>query len=82
MIASIPTVLYVDDNTKSRRLLGSVLRDCGVEVITTADPAGCATQKCRSSRPSCFPIVLKTTAEAAATEGDDGIGAANAPEHA
>jgi CheY-like chemotaxis protein len=39
MIASIPTVLYVDDNTKSRRLLGSVLRDCGFEVFTTADPA-------------------------------------------
>ena len=38
MIPSIPTVLYVDDNTKSRRLLGSVLRDCGFEVITTADP--------------------------------------------
>jgi CheY-like chemotaxis protein len=39
MITSIPTVLYVDDNTKSRTLLGSVLRDCGFEVITTADPA-------------------------------------------
>jgi CheY-like chemotaxis protein len=39
MIATIPTVLYVDDNTKSRRLLGSLLRDCGFEVITTADPA-------------------------------------------
>jgi CheY-like chemotaxis protein len=38
MIASIPTVLYVDDNTKSIRLLGSVLRDCGFEVFTTADP--------------------------------------------
>jgi CheY-like chemotaxis protein len=38
MIASIPTVLYVDDNTKSKRLLGSVLRDCRFEVITTADP--------------------------------------------
>ena len=25
MIASVTTVLYVDDNTKSRRLLGSVL---------------------------------------------------------
>lgn len=37
MIASIPTVFYVDDNTKSRRLLGSVLRDCGFEVITTAE---------------------------------------------
>jgi CheY-like chemotaxis protein len=39
MIASIPMVLYVDDNTKSRRLLLSVLRDCGFEVITTADLA-------------------------------------------
>ncbi len=39
MITSIATVLYIDDNAKSSRLLGSVLRDCGFEVFTTADPA-------------------------------------------
>ena len=38
MIGSVPTILYVDDNLKSRRLLGSVLGDCGFEVITTANP--------------------------------------------
>jgi CheY-like chemotaxis protein len=54
MIASIPTVLYVDDNTKSRRLLGSVLRDCGVEVITTADPA----EAIENFRKLRFDVVL------------------------
>jgi hypothetical protein len=38
MIASLATVVHVDDNLKSRRLPGSVLSDCGFEVITTADP--------------------------------------------
>ena len=38
MVASGPTILYVEDNLKSRRLPGSLLRDCGFEVITTADP--------------------------------------------
>jgi CheY-like chemotaxis protein len=38
MIASIATILYVDDKPKSRRFLGSVLIDCGFEVITTGDP--------------------------------------------
>ncbi len=32
-----PTVLYVDDNPKSRRLLASVLQNCGFKVITAAD---------------------------------------------
>lgn len=32
------TVFYVDDNTRSRRLLSSVLAECGFEMITAADP--------------------------------------------
>jgi CheY-like chemotaxis protein len=32
------TVLYVDDNTKSSRLLTSVLEECGFRVITRNDP--------------------------------------------
>lgn len=31
-------VFYVDDNPKSRRLLTSILRKCGFEVITANDP--------------------------------------------
>lgn len=38
VIATIPTILYVDDNVKARRLLGSILIDCGFEVVTTGDP--------------------------------------------
>ena len=32
------TVLYVDDNPKSSRLLTSVLEECGFRVITKNDP--------------------------------------------
>jgi len=32
------TVLYVDDNPKSSRLLSSVLEECGFQVITKNDP--------------------------------------------
>lgn len=32
------TVFYVDDNARSRRLLGSVLAECGFEMITASDP--------------------------------------------
>lgn len=32
------TVLYVDDNPKSSRLLASVLEECGFRVITQNDP--------------------------------------------
>ncbi len=32
------TVLYVDDNPKSSRLLGSVLEECGFRVIARNDP--------------------------------------------
>jgi PleD family two-component response regulator len=31
-------VFYVDDNAKSRRLLTSILRESGFEVITASDP--------------------------------------------
>ena len=30
------TVFYVDDNPKSRRWLGSVLTECGFEMITAS----------------------------------------------
>jgi CheY-like chemotaxis protein len=33
------TVLYVDDNPKSSRLLSSVLEECGFRVISRNDPA-------------------------------------------
>jgi len=39
-------VFYVDDNTRSRRLLSSVLTECGFEVIAAADPVG-ALQRCK-----------------------------------
>jgi CheY-like chemotaxis protein len=35
---TMATVFYVDDNARSRRLLSSVLTECGFEVITAADP--------------------------------------------
>lgn len=38
MIASVATILYVDDNVKSRRLLGSILINCGFEVVAAGDP--------------------------------------------
>jgi len=31
-------IFYVDDNPKSRRLLTSVMKSCGFEVITAGDP--------------------------------------------
>ena len=54
MIASRPAVLYVDDNPKSRRLLATVFRDCGFEVITAEDPM----EALRHSRSLCFDLVL------------------------
>ena len=35
---NLTTVLYVDDNAKSSRLLSSVLEQCGFRVITKNDP--------------------------------------------
>ena len=40
------TVFYVHDNAKSRRLLSSVLTDCGFEIITAADPVE-ALRRCK-----------------------------------
>ena len=37
-MTSKPTILYVDDNPRSRRLLSSLLEDCEVEVLAVADP--------------------------------------------
>jgi CheY-like chemotaxis protein len=31
-------IFYVDDNPKSRRLLTSVIKSCGFEVISAGDP--------------------------------------------
>jgi CheY-like chemotaxis protein len=32
------SIFYVDDNPKSRRLLTSVIRSCGFEVVSSGDP--------------------------------------------
>jgi CheY-like chemotaxis protein len=40
------TVFYVDDRARCRRLLSSVLTECGFEVITAADPVD-ALQRCK-----------------------------------
>ena len=32
------TVFYVDDNPKARRLLASVMRSCGFDVVSAGDP--------------------------------------------
>jgi CheY-like chemotaxis protein len=37
MIANIPSILYVEGNVSSRRLLRSILTDCGFEVVATGD---------------------------------------------
>jgi CheY-like chemotaxis protein len=37
-MVSYGTIFYVDDNLKSRRLLTSVIRSCGFDVISTGDP--------------------------------------------
>src|ERR1017187_5529654 len=44
---------------------------------------GCATQKWRSSRRAArLPVVLKAVVEVAASQGDDGVGSPDRPEHA
>jgi CheY-like chemotaxis protein len=40
------TVFYVDDNARSRRLLSSILTECGFEVIAEADPVE-ALRRCK-----------------------------------
>ena len=42
----LTTVFYVDDNAKSRRCLGSVLTECGFEMITASDPVE-ALRRCK-----------------------------------
>jgi CheY-like chemotaxis protein len=37
-MANHGTIFYVDDNPKSRRLLTSVIRSCGFEVVSFGDP--------------------------------------------
>lgn len=48
------TVLYVDDNPKSSRLLTSVLEECGFRVIAKTDPVE-ALALCRRT---CFDLAL------------------------
>jgi len=48
------TVFYVDDNARSRRLLSSVLAECGFEMITATDPVE-ALCRCRET---CFDLAL------------------------
>jgi CheY-like chemotaxis protein len=48
------TVLYVDDNPKSSRLLASVLGECGFQVISRNDPVE-ALALCRRT---CFDLAL------------------------
>jgi CheY-like chemotaxis protein len=43
------TVFYVDDNPKARRLLTSVMRSCGFEVIAASDPIQAVSQAKRCS---------------------------------
>jgi CheY-like chemotaxis protein len=50
----MPTVFYVDDNPRSRTLLGSVLAECGFEMITTGDPLEAL---CRCTK-ICFDLAL------------------------
>jgi CheY-like chemotaxis protein len=40
------TVFYVDDNPRCRRWLGSVLTECGFEMITASDPVD-ALRRCK-----------------------------------
>jgi CheY-like chemotaxis protein len=48
------TVFYVDDNARSRRVLSSVLTECGFEMITVADPV----EALRRCRKICFDLAL------------------------
>ena len=50
----MPTVFYVDDNARSRTLLGRVLAECGFEMITAGDPLQALCQ----CRKICFDLAL------------------------
>ena len=43
------TIFYVDDNPKSRRLLTSVIRSCGFEVVSAGDPIEALSRMRKSS---------------------------------
>jgi CheY-like chemotaxis protein len=47
-------IFYVDDNPKSRRLLTSVIRSCGFEVTSAADPIEALSRV----RRGCFDLFL------------------------
>jgi CheY-like chemotaxis protein len=48
------TIFYVDDNPKSRRLLTSVIRSCGFEVVSAGDPVEALSR----IRKSSFDLAL------------------------
>jgi CheY-like chemotaxis protein len=48
------TIFYVDDNPKSRRLLTSVIRSCGFDVLSAGDPIEALSR----IRKSSFDLVL------------------------
>ena len=54
MSNGMPTVFYVDDNARSRTLLGSVLAECGFHMITSGDPLEAL---CRCTK-ICFDLAL------------------------
>jgi CheY-like chemotaxis protein len=54
MIANRTAVLYIDDKPKSSRLLATLIRICGCQVVTAAHPV----QTPRHSRRLCFDLVL------------------------
>jgi CheY-like chemotaxis protein len=51
---AMATVFYVDDNARSRRLLGRVLAECGFEMITAGDPIEALSR----STKICFDLAL------------------------
>jgi CheY-like chemotaxis protein len=54
MLQADKTIFYVDDNSKARRLLASVLTGCGFSVICSGDPIEA---HCRMSKTS-FDLAL------------------------
>jgi hypothetical protein len=70
-----------------RRLMDETWREVGIAFGMTGEQAhqlwfGCATWKWRSCRPACRPVVFKAAVEVTAPQGEDGICAADGPEHA
>lgn len=48
------TIFYVDDNPRSRRLLTSVIRSCGFDVLSIGDPIEAVSR----IRKSSFDLAL------------------------